>query len=246
MEGDSVPPSAAPHSLRHWTKDQWEVFDSSLSASTSSSTNLVQELREIQTSQDKKWRNKYRQISSSSHSSSLTWEQFQWCMEVVHSRAFRGTYGLSPLRSIGSTVVPIVAAVMGMIYMQGNAYIQDSYLISLAAISLLPMLYNVISPDKGDAVLLPFIDSANHLEGVSSSIQFDPLKREFNLLAGHDCFVHDGNRIQFYISYGSKKEKELLLNYGFLPGLMTSDFEEGSDGDIRRKLAKMYIEKHAN
>jgi hypothetical protein len=239
MEADSVPPSAAPHSLRHWTKDQWDVFDSF----SISCNHLVKELREVQASQDKKWREKYRQRKKN-HSSSLTWEQFQWCMEVVHSRAFRGTYGLSPLRSIGSTVVPIAAAAMGMVYMQGNPNVQDSYLVTLAAISILPILFNVIAPDKGEAVLLPFIDSANHLEGVSSSIQFDPLRKEFNLLAGHDCFVHEENRTQFYISYGSKSDKELLLNYGFLPGLKSSDFEYDSDDAIRRKLAKIFIEKH--
>jgi hypothetical protein len=238
LEAGTVPPSAAPHSLRHWTKDQWDVFDSL----STSSISLAEELREIQASQDTKWRDKYRQMLKI-RSSSLTWEHFQWCMEVVHSRAFRGTYGLSPVRSIGSTAVPIVAAAIGMAYMQGNANIQDSYLVTLAAVSTLPILFNLVAPDKGDAVLLPFIDSANHLEGVSSSIQFNPLQREFNLLADRDCFVHEGDKTQFYISYGSKTDKELLLNYGFLPGLTSFDLEGGSDDVIRRKLAQMYVEK---
>jgi hypothetical protein len=118
-----------------------------------------------------------------------------------------------------------------------------TYLVTLAAVSTLPILFNLVAPDKGDAVLLPFIDSANHLEGVSSSIQFNPLQREFNLLADRDCFVHEGDKTQFYISYGSKTDKELLLNYGFLPGLTSFDLEGGSDDVIRRKLAQMYVEK---
>ena len=175
----------------------------------------------------------------------MTWEQFVWCMEVVHSRAFRGKYGLSPISAIGSAAAPLAAAVLGMAYMQGNPDISDDVLSGLAALAALPfLLFNVVVPDEGDVVLLPFIDSANHLEEADSSIQYDPLKGVFILSVGPKCLVREGDETQLYISYGPRSDCELLLNYGFLPGVSSSDADnESSRDDYRRRLTEEYFKR---
>ena len=165
----------------------------------------------------------------------MSWDQFEWCMEVVHSRAFRGNYGLAPLRSIFSAVAPIAAAVIGVAYIQGNPDVHDSVLLGLAALAISPFLVNLAMPTKGDVVLLPYIDSANHLEEADSSIQYDPLGGVFSLSVGSKCLVRERAGTQLYISYGPRSEGALLLNYGFLPGLLPSNVDDETSNDAQRK-----------
>mmetsp|Transcript_8332 Transcript_8332/g.12545 ORF Transcript_8332/g.12545 Transcript_8332/m.12545 type:complete len:490 (+) Transcript_8332:18-1487(+) len=104
-----------------------------------------------------------------------------------------------------------------------------------------------------DVVMLPFIDSANHKESARSTIEFDPLKGAFTVsMEGSNCIERDeGGRStssgddnsneslikQFYISYGEKRDTELLLNYGFLNGVREA-YE--NRGDRRRLLAEIF------
>lgn len=87
--------------------------------------------------------------------------------------------------------------------------------------------------------MLPFIDCANHLEEADSRIEYDPVKRCFELNVGPSCL--DNATQQLYISYGWKNDRELLLNYGFLPSLTVSD----SESDYRRNLAEAFVERNS-
>ena len=230
IDSNSVPPSTAPNTLRHWTKDQLDGLSLSPKG---------KKLRILQTRQEKEWKAKYVTAKES-----MSWEQFEWCMEVVHSRAFRGNYGLSPIRSIGAAAVPLAVAAIGMSYIQGNPAISDAVLIGLGALAASPFLVNLVFPDKGEVVLLPFIDSANHLEEVDSSIQYNPLGGVFSLSVGPKCLVAEGSETQLYISYGPRSDGELLLNYGFLPGVSSSDVDNESSKDAqRRKLSEEFVKR---
>ena len=107
------------------------------------------------------------------------------------------------------------------------------------------MVLNFISVAVGmktmDAVLLSYIDSANHLETARSNIGFDPLKGEFTVsVEGKNCIIEEDStgKKQFYILYGQKLDTELLLNYGFLPGMQMDESGNLRDEDeCRRSLA---------
>ena len=73
----NLPPSTAIDALRHWTDEQKSVL-----ASTSSGQRLL----DLQKQQEELWRGKFRDVNG------MTWEQFVWAMEVVHSRAFCGDW----------------------------------------------------------------------------------------------------------------------------------------------------------
>lgn len=191
--------------------------------------------------QEKTWRQKYNSISSTNN---ISWEQFEWCMEVVHSRAFRGNFGLSSMRTIASAAAPLIAAFLGWLYIQGSADYSDSVLVGLAALASSPLLINGVSPDEGEVVLLPLIDSANHLEEADSKIEYDPIKGVFSLSVGPNCLAdsekYEG-KPQLFISYGAKSDSELLLNYGFLPGVASVD----EDDKQRELLTKEFLNRYS-
>ena len=115
-------------------------------------------------------------------------------------------------------------------------------LLGLAALAISPFLVNLAVPTKDDVVLLPYIDSANHLEEAHSTIQYDPLGGAFSLSVGPQCLVREGAGTQLYISYGPRSEGELLLNYGFLPGILPSNVDDESSNDAqRRKMAEEFV-----
>lgn len=117
------------------------------------------------------------------------------------------------------------------------------------------------------AVLLPLIDSANHSESASDSrIEYDPLRRRFELWIGPDCLVReeeqegddggdgddDYSKTQLYIRYGgNKSDREWLLNYGFLPGVGMSSSNRRksgpalSDDEYRRTLAEAFLRRNS-
>jgi hypothetical protein len=216
---NSVPLSTAPNTVRHWTKDQLDGLALSPKG---------KKLLALNKAQQKQWKQTYE--SSLSAKNTMSWEQFEWCMEVVHSRAFRGNYGLSPVRSIASAAAPLISAIVGWTYIQGNPDIADSVLLGLAAFAVSPLLIGQVFPDKGEVVLLPLIDSANHREEADSSIQYDPLGGAFSLTVGSKCLVPEGSDTQLYISYGPKSDAELMLNYGFLPGVSCAE----DNDDVQR------------
>lgn len=226
------PPSTANDALRHWTDEEKSVL-----ASTSSGRRLL----DLQKQQEDLWRDKFRKING------MTWEQFEWAMEVVHSRAFCGDFGLGGSSSLLPPVVtiasPIVAAIAGYTYYVPLHGQNDLVLLGIGAVAALPLLINLVTQKPPVAVLLPLIDSANHREEVDSSIEYNPLTDSFNLVTGgannnSQCIITEPNgKEQLYVSYGKKKDSELLLNYGFLRGVPT----EGDTSSRRKQLATMFL-----
>ena len=227
-EATDVPSSCAPNALRHWTDNQKQKLASKPAG---------QRILELNQQQESQWRRKFEDVDG------LTWDQFQWAMEVVNSRAFCGEFGVgtSSLSPIISTVTPAIAAAAGATYFFQFQGQNDAVLIGLAAIASLPALYNLVNQSPPAAVLLPFIDSANHREDADSKIDYSPLSDAFTLSTGSQCLVSDESGNQLYISYGKKSDAELLLNYGFLEGVRLT----GDDIDMdRQSLTEAFLARN--
>lgn len=196
----------------------------------------------------------------------MSWEQFQWAMEVVHSRAFCGNFGSNTADSdesggaallLPTVVPPLGAALAGWIYIQNNPYPSDLVLAGLALLSMVPLALNLLtsSSNPSSAVLLPMIDSANHKEDADSSIAYDPLTKCFQMSIGPQCLVSSTSSSslggsgeplqQLCISYGKRSDSELLLNYGFVPGAACSD-DDAPLPVQRERLVKAFLEGHVD
>ena len=224
-----VPPSCAPNALRHWNDDQKHLLTTKPAG---------QRLLELCQKQESQWRRKFDEVEG------MSWEQFEWAMEVVHSRAFSGEFGIgaSFVSPIISTITPAIAAVTGAIYYFQFHGQDDLVLLVLAAIAAVPTLFNALSQSPQVAVLLPFIDSANHKEDADSKIDYSPLSDAFTLSIGPQCLTDEGDgKKQLYISYGVKGDTELLLNYGFLEGVRLT----GDDADMdRQTLGEAFLARN--
>jgi hypothetical protein len=260
---DPVPPSTAPHALRHWTTPQKERLKN---------TPAGQALLELNQRQQEQWKQKYR----TNPPTSCTESQFEWAMEVVHSRAFCGI-PTNPLQDLPYLLAPILAAGVGYWYATTTTMMdpssssgspwEDPVLMTLALGSVALTALSLTKKDTKWAVLLPLIDSANHMDNADSVIDYDPLRKCFELTVGPSSFVEepvyiekemDGDRHhsqkepppqlgkpQVYISYGKKGDAEWLLNYGFLPGIRPLDPDDDDDA-YRRRLAEAYMERNKN
>lgn len=74
--------STAPDSLRHWTPQQKSRLERSEKG---------KKLLEAENKQQEEWRQKYNSLGTLRKK--MNYENFQWAMEAVHSRAFRGDFG---------------------------------------------------------------------------------------------------------------------------------------------------------
>jgi len=228
-----VPPSTAPNALRHWKDEQKQLLIGS---------EMGTQLLEAQLAQTLQWKNKYSKLSSA-----MSWEQFEWCMEVVHSRAFRGIGGGGSTSTLFVAAgAPVLAGAAGLAYLQNNPFPDDKLLIGLAVLGALPVLASFVFEDKGSAVLLPLIDSANHLSSADSALEYNPLSKAFELSVGNKCLVKEKDgKTQLYITYGDKSDAELLLNYGFLPDVSCSDGnDEAARNAQRTRLAESFISRN--
>jgi hypothetical protein len=232
------PPSTAPDCIRNWTPDQLEVLKQSKRG---------KRLVRIQEKQAKEWMDKYDALPPSDRNR-FTKDQFTWAMEAVNSRAFKGDFGgEDALKKISNLLIPFAAAAFGLNYIGSGPFASDERVtIALLAFCCAPVVLNFVSEAVGmrtmDAVLLPYIDSANHLETARSNIEFDPLKGEFTVsVEGRNCIIEDDStgKKQLYISYGQKLDTELLLNYGFLPGMQMDGLNRDED-EYRRSLAETF------
>ena len=124
----------------------------------------------------------------------------------------------------------------------------EAVLVGLGVAAVVPSVLNVVSGGSPSVVLLPLIDSANHLETAGSSIDFNPLTGAFELSVQPDCIVAESDgKQQLFISYGPKKDTELLLNYGFIPGVRGSDSDAVGDNDSeaqRQALAEAFSSRN--
>jgi hypothetical protein len=137
-----IPPSTAPNALRHWTAEQKNVLANNPSG---------QKVLDIQKQQEEMWRNKF------SKADGLTWEQFEWAMEVVHSRAFCGDFGIgaSALPPLVMTATPVVAAAASYVYYTQLHGQSDAVLLALGLVAALPAILNLLTQSSPAAVLLP-------------------------------------------------------------------------------------------
>ena len=93
--------------------------------------------------------------------------------------------------------------------------------------------------------MLPLIDSANHLQEADSVIEYNPANNAFELSLGRQCLVKENDgRAQVCISYGIRKDPELLLNYGFLRGVTTKDEGDECRDAIRQRLADEFVSRN--
>lgn len=127
----------------------------------------------------------------------------------------------------------------------------NRYFVPLAVVASLPVGLTIIADQKGskEAVMLPLIDSANHLQEADSVIEYDPVVDGFVLSLGRKCLVKETDgRAQVCISYGVRKDSELLLNYGFLRGVtmegVKSGEEDESRNEVRQCLAEAFISRN--
>jgi hypothetical protein len=218
------PPSVAPNALRNWSQQQKDIL-----AKECGPRGI--ELLQLEYKQKQDWLAQYSHLATQDHVQ-FSFEQFVWAMEVVYSRSFRGDFVTDLPSRLSTLIIPFAATALGLNYLLADPN-QSNNLISIALglIGFLPLILKSLDQDHraSEAVLLPFIDSANHMEQAQSQILFDPLKGEFILkYSSESAFVDDrdgdGRRCkQMYISYGDKRETELLLNYGFFPGV---DYDE--------------------
>jgi hypothetical protein len=185
----------------------------------------------------------------------MTYEQFQWAMEAVHSRAFRGDFGAldggegGPLRKLASLFLPLSALAFGAVYATDPS--MNDYYLPVALVAASPVILTMVADQKGskEAVMLPLIDSANHLQEADSVIEYDPTVDSFVLSLGRKCLVKEvdeaGERAQVCISYGIRGDSELLLNYGFLRGVTMEELKEDADrNEIRKRLAEVYVSRN--
>lgn len=245
VRGTTLYPATAPDALRHWTASQKSLLETSEKG---------KKLLEVESDQQGEWRRKYESLGAR-EKEGMTYENFQWAMEAVHSRAFRGDFGAldggegGPLRKIASLLLPFSALAFGIIYATDPS--MDQYFIPLGIVATLPLALTMIADQKGskEAVMLPLIDSANHLQEADSVIEYDPSVDGFVLSLGRKCLLKEsdesGERAQVCISYGVRKDSETLLNYGFLRGVTMEGLmseEGGSNRDeIRQRLAEGFV-----
>lgn len=81
--GIATYPSTAPDALRHWTPAQKSLLEKSEKG---------KKLIDVMEKQLAKWRQKYDALGQG-EKAKMTYEQFEWAMEAVNSRAFRGDFG---------------------------------------------------------------------------------------------------------------------------------------------------------
>ena len=81
--GATAYPSTAADALRHWTPEQKARLEK---------CDKGKKLLDVENKQQEEWKQKYNTLSAR-EKENMTYENFQWAMEAVNSRAFRGDFG---------------------------------------------------------------------------------------------------------------------------------------------------------
>jgi hypothetical protein len=136
------------------------------------------------------------------------------------------------------TTTLLAAVVGGNAFLNGNDELGVMALLGIAMVSSILLMVNQKQQEQKEAVLLPFIDSANHLDDADSLIEYDPITQAFTLTIGPKCVLDN----QVYVSYGKKSDIEWLLNYGFLPGVNCYDNNQDEDAQ-RKQLAEEFLRR---
>ncbi|CAM9881454.1 unnamed protein product, partial [Ectocarpus sp. 12 AP-2014] len=148
----------------------------------------------------------------------VTKDDLVWALECVLSRAFNGRFG-------GGQKSAVLSA--GLLAASGAAYAftEQPVWVLVAALALLPLtlpelgsLQAAVSgkPDakaaSSDYVLVPFVDSMNHVTSTETELSFSPVSGDLGVSVNRG--YREGE--QAYISYGLKSNDELLQFYGFV------------------------------
>jgi hypothetical protein len=234
VTGSKVPPpSTAPDAVRHWTDQEKDVLVQS--------GPIGRNLLELEKKQRESWRRKFQQRVD--EGKGMSYEQFCWAMEAVHSRAFCGVQ-LAAAPSILPLAAPIVATAVGWLYAT-TVEPASAAVLTACAVGAVAPTFLLLHNKPTSACLLPLVDSANHLDEADSTIEYDPISRSFELTIGPKCLVttdnEDDRTTQIYVSYGRKSSAEWLLNYGFLPGVVVKKECRSSMKDYRRALAEEFV-----
>lgn len=170
------------------------------------------------------------------------------CPHSHTKQALDGGEG-GPLRKIASLLLPLSALAFGIVYASDPS--MDQYFLPLAIVAASPVALTIVADQKGskEAVMLPFIDSANHLQEADSVIEYDPAVDAYVLSLGRKCLVKETDgaeeRAQVCISYGIRKDSDLLMNFGFLRGVTlegrVNDERSNNRDDIRKRLADEFL-----
>lgn len=217
------PSSLTPHAVRHWSAQDRDKLKL---------TAYGQRVIQLVEKEEERWLSNYQSVRKT-----MTYQQFEWAMEAVHSRAFCGSFSTES-SLIFAVAAPLASATAGLVYSYNNPEISGLVLGALAVTAVLPLVLNLVQPATQRAVMLPLIDSANHRGDADSKLEYDPLQKTFQLSIGPNCV--DLTTKQVFVRYGAKKDTELLINYGFLPDVSTST--EGSDA--RNALIEALLAKH--
>lgn len=254
--------STAPYAVRHWTAEERAPLMDHPTG---------RELLTLNDRQQESWRSKYGALDDATKRN-MSWEQFSWAMEAVHSRAFCGIgQSTSTTSSLAATVLPllapIAAAAVGYVYATTN-YISlqqqppsETGLMALAAATAAVAAGSMLTGSSGapnSAVLLPVVDSANHASTADSEILFDPIQQCFTLSVGPNCLIgrmpnttaSDATATgptQLCINYGTKSDREWMINYGFLPGVPIDSCDSGTKAtEVRHRLAQVFLMRNAS
>ena len=238
----NVPPATAPDALRHWTPAQKARLQPSSKG---------ERLLKREKSQMRLWNVLYDDLPAEDKSM-MSREQFLWAMEAVNSRAFKGNFGGGLLNQLQKLTIPIVAAAFGAIVLFTNPGDATAELIAqVCTLAVLAPAVLSLAEESGgtanakaDAVLLPYIDSANHSDDADSNIEYDPVNGIFILDIGQKCKVaEEDGRTQLYINYGKRTDSNLLLDYGFLTN-MSAAKKNLSEDERRARLAKEFVRRN--
>lgn len=238
-----VPPPTAPDALRHWTPQQKARLQPSKKG---------ERLLKREKSQMRLWNDLYDDLPLEDRSM-MSREQFLWAMEAVNSRAFKGNFGGGLLNQLQRLTVPIIAAAFGAIVLFSNP--GDATAELIAQVCTLAVLAPAVlslaeeagesANAKADAVLLPYIDSANHSDDADSNIEYDPVNGIFILDIGKKCrVVEDDGKTQLYINYGKRTDSNLLLDYGFLTNMSVAK-KNLSEDERRARLAREFVRRNS-
>ncbi|KAL3782020.1 hypothetical protein HJC23_003683 [Cyclotella cryptica] len=103
-----------------------------------------------------------RHALTTNEKNNISQNDFLWAMEAVHSRAFRGDFGaLNNIDNEGGGLLLILTMIADR------------------------------TGSNRDAVLLPLIDSANHLQEADSVNEYDPVVDGYVLSLGRKCLVKE-------------------------------------------------------
>eukprot|EP00978_Attheya_sp_CCMP212_P022333 scaffold66535_cov40-Attheya_sp.AAC.3 len=270
----TAPPSTAPDALRNWDPEQRQRLTKSSKGA---------KLLDAYQRQEERWRAAHADDSNSNKYSLEQFVWAMEAVHSRAFKGDFGKK--LPFRTWAGILTPVAAGAIGFNFLlqdyngeTGGAgpVSQNNGLAAVcAAIAFLPVLLNFAadqmesssSSSSGEsskrnhtnnaesAVLLPLIDSANHIPTAESRLEFDPLSKSFSVSIDPNTCI-DPKTQQLFISYGIKTDAELLLNYGFLPSpnnnvldSTTTNDNDNHDNDPKRDahraaLAKAFVQRN--